>query len=471
MDVTLTKRIDDFCADCGISRVLGSAKAVIVGFSGGADSSLLLSYLSENFSGKVAAAHLDHMLRGDEAARDLEFCREFCKTRGIRFFFESADVSAIAEKYGKSVEECGRDLRYELFYKCRKELSEELSCPVSEVAVATAHNADDNLETVVFNITRGSALRGVAGIPPARDGYLVRPLLCFASDEIRDACVSEGIPFVTDSTNDGDEYTRNRIRHNVIPELKKINPKAPLGALSLSRAAACADSYFVREADSLIDKYSESFPREVLNGLDRAVASYVVTGLYSRVMPEESLSSSHIEAILDAEKSMSSGILHLPGNVSAYYGRALEFIVEKEKGKASPFLISLHHGENPVEKCGFSVGVYSPGEDFEADENNIYKELIYKITVNDKIKNSLFIRNRAESDVYLFGGHHRKLKKLLCDAGVPRYKRSSLPVVCDDEGIVWVPGFPQRDGTRPSDEDCIKSIITYREMKGDADNG
>ncbi|MBR6916906.1 MAG: tRNA lysidine(34) synthetase TilS, partial [Clostridia bacterium] len=314
------------------------------------------------------------------------------------------------------------------------------------------------------------ALRGIGGIPPVRDGYIVRPLLCLSSDEIRRVCAAEGIPYVNDSTNGEVLYTRNRIRHLVVPELKRINPKAADVVLSLARSAASVDEYLTKTAEALIEEHPAAFPRSLFCALDPALASYVVTGLYSKTASEESLSSSHIDSLLKAMREGASGIMHLPGNVSAYYGRTLGFIVEKNKKAEYPFRLDLSFGENPVDKCGFSVGMYRPGEDFGTCGDNIYKELIYKITLNDKIKNSLFIRNRADSDTYYFGGHHRKLKKLLCDTGIPRYRRDRLPVLCDGEGIVWVPGFPQRDGTLPSDEKDAKYVITYSETEGDAGN-
>ena len=215
--------IDSFSKSCGIADLTDCAAAIIVAFSGGADSALLLSYLSEKY-GSVAAAHFNHNLRGEESQRDNDFCREFCSSRNIRFFEGAANISAIAENTGESLEECGRRERYAFFDRCRKELSLELSCIEDKILIATAHNSDDNLETVIFNLARGSGLRGLRGIAPVRDGKYIRPLLALTSEEVRTVCAERGIPYVVDSTNLDDDYTRNRIRHRIVPELERINP-------------------------------------------------------------------------------------------------------------------------------------------------------------------------------------------------------------------------------------------------------
>ncbi len=445
---------------CGIEKLLNSARAVVVGFSGGADSALLLTLMAKEYPSLViAAAHLNHGLRGDEATRDNDFCRDFCKRRGIRFFETAKNISAIAEERGEGTEECGRNERYKFFDECRKQLAAELSCDVSSVLSATAHNADDNLETVIFNLTRGTGLRGLRGIPPIRDGYCVRPLLAFTSANIREICEAEGIPYVVDSTNLEDGYTRNRIRHSIIPELEKINPGVRETVLSMCRVLTYDEKY-IDEAASRIGGEGGSAASGELLSLPRAVAARVISKMY-RGASGESLSSQHIEAVFRAISSGEHGRLHLPHCVTAYYGDTLEFVAEEEKDPERDYLFGASFGEHDMKELGFSVGFYPDEESFNARENNIYKELIYKIRINDKIINNLFVRNRKESDVYFIRSHHRKLKKLMCDAKIPVRKRDILPVVCDGEGILWVPGFPARDGTFGADG----IIITYSEFR------
>ena len=176
----------------------------------------------------LEAAHLNHMIRGDEAERDENFCRETAERLGVRLYVRRRDVPALAIT-GGSIEEVARRERYSFFDDiCRNSKPKTL--------VATAHNADDNLETVLFNLMRGSGLRGMCGIPPIRDGKYIRPLLTFSGEEVRGICRTDGIPFVFDSTNAETDYTRNRIRQRIVPELRAVAPTVESAALRMSVA-------------------------------------------------------------------------------------------------------------------------------------------------------------------------------------------------------------------------------------------
>ena len=457
------EKIKSYCASAGILALARTSRAVVVGLSGGADSVFLLGVIRDVFPHlTVGAAHLDHMLRGDEAKRDRDFCRELCMSLGVRFFEGEADIYAIAEKERKSTEEAGRDERYAFFRKCRKELAAELGINEDEVLVATAHNADDNLETVLFNLTRGAGLRGLCGIPPIRDGYIIRPILCLTSDEIRGYCRREGLSFVVDSTNLEDAYTRNRIRHNVIPELKKINPALARAVAGTSLTLGADEAYLEELAASAAD--GEMAAKE-LSSLPTPIASRIIAAAYRRASGHAA-DREAVDAVLGALRSGEHGRLHLPYGVTAYYGDLLEFVVEREKNEKVSFRFDASPGEHEMKEYGFSIGFYPYGD---APDEEIYKELIYKIGIDDKIKNNLYVRNREAGDRIVIGGHHRRLKKLLCDAGVPLRRRDRLPVVCDGDGVVWVPGFPARDGAAAKDGKGI--TITYREFGKEDCNG
>ena len=455
-------RVASFCEERGISNLINNSRAVVVGFSGGADSTFLLSVLPQLFPDvKIAAAHLNHKIRGKEAERDLAFCREFCRSHGIRFFEGEADVPKISAVEGKSAEEAGRDERYKFFDKCRKELAKELSCGGSEVLVATAHNADDNLETVLFNLARGTGLRGLRGIPAIRDGVYIRPILALSSKEIRDHCKENGIDYVVDSTNLEEVYTRNRIRSAVIPELEKINQDVRAGVLDTCALISDDEDHLEGEALAALGKAADSIESEKLLKLSKPIMSRAVRILYRRVAGI-SLDKEGVDAVLSALRSSNTGKLHLPGGVTAYYGKILRFAVESDKNATAEFCFEAKRGLNTFEKFGFSIGFFDGEEDAKRTlGDEIYNQLIYKIAINDKIKDNLFFRNRRDGDVYYIRSHHRRLKKLLCDSGVPVWERNLLPVVYDEEGIVWVPGFPPRDGLLAKDNDETRVLITY----------
>lgn len=189
---------------------------VIIGLSGGADSVALTHMLHTQNSVdiKIIACHLNHNLRGNESLRDLNFVKNLCKKWQIELVAKSVNLEEIAKIKSKGLEECGRECRYALF--------DELKNKYGAKYIATAHTLSDNIETVIFNMTRGSGLKGICGIPKNRDD-IVRPVLNFTTNEIREYCKINNLEYVTDSSNLTLDYTRNKIRHSIIPKLKEIN--------------------------------------------------------------------------------------------------------------------------------------------------------------------------------------------------------------------------------------------------------
>ena len=191
----LAQRIEQYAQRYGML----DCTDLVVGYSGGADSSLLLyvlSYISQGRAIRLYAAHVNHMLRGDAADADEEFCRRTCARLGVEFCSLRADVRALSRERAQSEETCARDVRYGFFEQIKGEI--ERCVQGARVHIATAHNSTDNAETVLFNLTRGSAISGVTGIPPIRDSYIVRPILCLSKDEVLDyadddSLVSNGV--------------------------------------------------------------------------------------------------------------------------------------------------------------------------------------------------------------------------------------------------------------------------------------
>ena len=213
---------------------------VLLALSGGADSALLfylLAELSEKEGFRLEAMHVNHGIRNGEAERDEALCRSLCKERHVPFHVAHISVPKLAEEEGKGIEETARKHRYALLEQKREVLGLSV--------IATAHNADDNLETVLLHLVRGTGLKGLCGIPVKR-GSLIRPLLSLSKKEVYAAVKEAAIPYVEDSTNEDTAYTRNYIRKEISPRLEKLNP-AVCAAFSrmteeVEKDAACLDA-------------------------------------------------------------------------------------------------------------------------------------------------------------------------------------------------------------------------------------
>lgn len=218
-------------------EMLDAGDTAVVGLSGGADSCALLAVLlelREELGITVEACHINHNLRGAESDRDERFVRRLCESRGVKLTVFSVDVRGSAEKH-TSLEETARKLRYMRFAEMCGDGAK----------LATAHTANDNAETVLMNMIRGTGTKGLAGIPPVRDS-IIRPIMTCTRAETEEYCRKKGIDFVTDSSNLSDDYTRNRIRHNVIPALEQFNPSF-IAAVTRMTEAVGDDSEFLED--------------------------------------------------------------------------------------------------------------------------------------------------------------------------------------------------------------------------------
>ena len=199
-------------------QMIQPGDTVAAGVSGGADSVALLDFLRHlrrSVPFTLLVCHLDHQLRGEESRRDAAFVRELAERWGLPYRCRQADAAAWARLHRLTVEEAGRQLRYAFFRECAGETGK----------IATAHTLSDSMETVLLNLCRGTGPRGLRGIPPVR-GNIIRPLFACTRREVEDYCQERGLAFVTDSTNLLPDYSRNRIRLEVLPRLELLNPAA-----------------------------------------------------------------------------------------------------------------------------------------------------------------------------------------------------------------------------------------------------
>ena len=430
---------------------------VLVGFSGGADSVLLLSFLYEykmrnNGKFTIACAHINHMIRGKEADRDAKFSYGFATALDISCNTFNINVPEIATSEGISTEEAGRNARYSAF-------DEILSSRNDVCSIAVAHNATDNVETVIFNMMRGAGLSGMCGIKPVR-GNVVRPLIEIPKRDIISLLISHDIPYVQDSTNQSNEYTRNYIRNEILPSLERLNSD-PEGSVTrmvdnLSSALAFIDEECEYELKSLDEKY---IPVEKLRSMHPAVFSRVMYKLICDkcgTSPEEK----HITRLSECITTDNFAI-SLPGKYDFVCQRGNCFFDDKTKKIDEKIIFQLKCGENIIH--GTNLVVYVGEED--KISSNVYKISIQAKILSAIISEGLTLRLKADGDSYRYSGITHKLKKVFNDNNIPSTERNLIPVICDSEGIVFVPGLPVRDNAKGTQNDYVAITLCYKPEK------
>ena len=408
---------------------------VLCAVSGGRDSMCLLHYLhtiSADCGFSVAAGHFNHRMR-PEADSDEAFVRAFCEERNIPFYTEKAPVYEKAQEWKLSVEETGRRLRYEFLAHIAEE--------IGAVRIATAHHKDDNAETVLLNLLRGSGSEGLGGIPPVR-GIFIRPLLETSRAEIEAYCAEHGIGHVEDSTNYDTHYARARLRHKLWPQLEGINQNL---TETLSRTAA-----LLREESRFLDELAaERMPQEgtvlPLEALQQApaVLQCRMVRLMLRRLPtgKKDVSAAHIMAACSlAEKGR--GTLTLPDGAR----------------------ITVCDGE-----MAFSVETVAPDEQVLGEGVNCWGD--FTVTLDAPCE-GLSVRPWRRDDRIAVENGTRSLKRIFSDAGILPAVRARMPVLCHDGVAVGVylgeqtSVFPLRIGG------TIVNVTIQREyIEEDIDNG
>ncbi len=442
--------------------MLNDGDSVLIGFSGGKDSVVLLHSLfslSKEYNINLTVLHVNHNIRGDESDNDEFFCRNFCKKYGIDFVCVSVDAIGYANTHKLGLEESARILRYNAFTEVAKQKGIK--------KIATAHTASDNLETVLFNLARGCAAEGLKGIPPVRDN-IIRPLIYCTTDDILKYASEFSLNFVTDSTNTNTDYARNHIRHNIIPQIKKLNPSAENSVSNMCDILR-TDLSFISECANNI--YTDN--TATLAHTHLALLSRILLDMYKKNSNGSQLSHIHISEmtslIQQYVKNNCCDIkkLSLPEKI--------DFVVTPERvyfKKSCPKTTlkkhKLHMGLNEFEETGEALLITHDINDvFNVISKNIYKISIHTI-VKKSILTDTIVRGRQHGDVFVFSNMTKKVKKMLNEAKIPIAQRDTLPFICDNSGIIWIAGFSPRDDALPTlDEESVHIFYLTQEKHYD----
>ncbi len=401
-------------------RMAEPGEKILAALSGGADSTALLLSLRE-LGYEVCAAHVHHGIRGEEAERDARFCEELCAREGVPFRLCRTDVPALCRERKTGVEETARAERYRLLEEAR----EAFGC----AHVATAHNLEDNAETVLLHLTRGAGLSGLCGIPPVR-GRIIRPLLFTSRRDVLSYLEARGQPFVTDSTNECTDLARNRIRRCVLPELEKINPGC---------AAALARTAELLSRDEAVLEAASALPEltcTALLSLPEPLALRAIRREYTAFTGDVLSMDGSERALALCKNKSPSASADLPG---ARLRRAYDRLFFEDPDAPAGFAPRrLCEGETVIEECGVRL----IAETCDAPEN-VHNSLNSFWLSRATIGEDAAVRSRRTGDTFRKNenGKRKTLKKWFIDDKIPLYKRSLLPVIASGPNVLAVVGY------------------------------
>ena len=445
------------------NNLINEGDHIVVGVSGGPDSICLVCVLKEIYGNSIHlyAVHINHGIRR-KACEDEKFVVNFCERLDIPCHVYHEDVSGYAAMNSMTTEEAGRALRYKAFAEVAQSLNED----PNRVKIAVAHTMNDNAETMLLNIFRGSGLAGVRGIMPIRNN-IIRPLRYVRREEIEKYLKKQCIPFCTDETNSLDDYARNRIRHHIIPlAVKDINSAAVSNMSALSDLVTEAKEYMDSETDKAFSKCVEiksgkavviKEEMDMLHPYIRKAVLYKTLGIMAGSLKD--IESVHVSALDELMSNTVGKKVSLPYEIKAvrvYYG--IELFREKDMllNPVSPTMLNVP-GRITVGGCIIETKVTDISE-----FDGIVREKYTKCFDYDKIKNMLFVRTILSDDYIIINneGKKQKVRKYFINAKVPLEERKSRLLIADGDNIPWIVGM--RDGCGCRVDDNTKKILIIK---------
>lgn len=411
------------------NKMIKAGDKVICALSGGADSMGLLCALFEikdEIGFSLFAANLNHSIRGEEGDNDSLFAEKFCNEIGVEIFTKKVDVPAIAKTEGIGEEECGRRERYKFF--------DEIVNKLGGGIIATGHHKGDNAETVLFNLFRGSGLRGLGGIRPKRDN-VIRPLIDVSKKEICDYLTKKGVRWCEDSTNKETEYTRNRIRLVILKEIEKAFPEAVNKIANTARMVQIDDDYLNLLAEQSGAFFEGAILKECFVTLHESIRRRIIIKALKE-WGAGSIESEKIKAVYETVMGDTGKCRDIGNGVRIVnsYGRIYK---EKECEKPRFKDICVKVGEN--RQIVTSEGVWSIKT---VDKNAKMRDNKMMILLDaDKMGEEVTIRYRNDGDYInptgMKGG--KKIKKVFIDLKIPQESRDKISLLTEGSEVLFIP--------------------------------
>lgn len=452
-----------------LNNLIEEGDKIVVGVSGGADSVCLLHILKElyrNRSVELLVVHIHHGIRGEAADRDEAFVRRMAEELKLPFFSRHYDIPRIARERGMSEEEAGRELRYKTFL----EICKAHGCN----KIAIAHNRNDNAETVLFHLFRGSGMKGLGGIPASR-GFkteegsitIIRPLLAVLREEIEAYLKQKQLTYCIDASNLSESYSRNKLRHHVLSYVRdEINEGAVTHITEAAEELREAEEFIERQTRARYEKLvtisghkdnpiyelkTEEFAQE-----DKVIRKGILMLiLESLTGSRKDIGRVHILKLLELTEKPVGKQLNLPYGIGArrtYQSLLIYRKTEKEapmESMSEPLLPMRLELPGSIYSAPFSkvveTGIISYRKGMTIPKNSCTKWFDY-----DKIEHALELRNRREGDYLQINslGGRKKLKDYFIDLKVPREERDSVPLIADGSHILWILGAYDRMSER-----------------------
>ncbi|PKG22490.1 tRNA lysidine(34) synthetase TilS [Niallia nealsonii] len=441
---------------------------VLVGVSGGPDSLALLHFLwtkQEEWNISIMAAHVDHMFRGEESLEEAKFVEEFCKEKSIPFVWKRIDVPKYIKETRANGQTASRDCRYSFF--------KEMIAIYNMDYLALGHHGDDQAETILMHLTRGSSGRARAGIPFERKfgkGILFRPFLCLERQEIENYCTINELNPRRDPSNDKEVYSRNRFRKHVMPFLKKENNRVIQHFQRFSEEIA-EDELFLMELTVqtwntvVMDKKENEIViginefLSIANSLQRRCIQLILNYLYKD--KPASLSALHIDQIIALLNSPHpSGNIDLPENLKVVKSYQLAYF-QLNFSTEDPFYYEISKTGELLLPNGYYIKV----EYIDKRPENLEADSI--LLCADSIKYPLIIRTRRNGDRIKLKGMAgtKKVNRIFVDEKIPIQQRATWPIVTDVENnLLWIPGLKKSIYSFSNKNSDCYLLITYKKQ-------
>lgn len=431
------------------NSLIEKGDGIVVGLSGGPDSVCLLHLLCsirDEMELKIAAAHINHMIRGVEADGDEEYAKNLCKRLDVKFFVLRKDVEEYGREKGMSSETAGRDVRYNFFNKIKDDLNYQ--------KIATAHNANDQAETILMRIMRGTGLDGLGGIPVKREGKYIRPILFMKRKEVEDYCKNNNLEPRIDGTNLEKLYSRNKIRLDILPYMRDNFNKDVVEAINRMALLLQDDNnYILKEVDNhykkecivykdrvVIKKEAFNYENAIINRIIRKAIKDVNGSKYDVEMK-------HIKEVIDLQRLEGNKKIDLPGNVFVenVYGDINIKIKTIKEEKIEDIFLNI----NGISEKEINYGDYIfKFKLIENEKNMNFSEKNNTRYFNvDNVNDNIIIRRRKNGDkiVPLGMKGSKKLKDLFIDMKIPKEERDLIPIIQFGDDIAWIVSYKLSD--------------------------